>query len=288
PGTPIEETSDTPPARPCRRLPLASNIVECDERPFVAASVHVGDFATTLTHSLEVGADGEQFLRLWLPVRGDPSITYIDVLPAPTDDDPGAIRLSCDQDPDDPLAPELCGDRHRLDALRNDPELEALDREPFNMVLWERGGQASPDDRGRRLGFVAHAAGEQLSLVDLDGVRGDDRPALVDLAEVYRTPAGAAGGFGLAVRPCFEAGQGPLGEADPEPSVPTITQGCTRPLVYTSFRFVGRLASFTASGLLDADLSEGRYCATTERPVGEPGAIACEPRIRGSRQFFPS
>lgn len=237
PGSSIEDSETAP----CRRLPLVPRVAECDELPFVADSVHVGDFATTMTHSIEDGR-----LRVWLPVRGDPSITYVDVSHGAS-----SVTLDCDQgtNPDE-LDAELCGDSHRLDSLRNDPALASLDREPFNSVVWEStvpSGQ--PDARGERLLFTAHAAGSQMSMVDLDGLRGGSEPAIVDLANVYQTTGSAVGGYGLAVRPCFEAGQGPLGAADMVPNVPTLTHGCTRPLVYTSFRLAGQLASFTASGL---------------------------------------
>jgi hypothetical protein len=238
PGSAIVQADDDT-ARPCRRLPLAHQVAECDEGAFVADSVRVGDFATTLSYSLE-----DAGVRLWLPVRGDPSVTYVDVSHAG-----GTIALDCDQGAD-PLDPELCGDSHRLDDLRNDPSLERIDREPFNVAVWERDlPSPDPETRGQRLAFVAHAGGSELSLIDLDGVRGGSEPAIVDLANVYQTSGGAVGGYGLAVRPCFEAGEGPLGAADPVANVASLTQGCTRPLVYTSFRFAGQVASFSASGL---------------------------------------
>lgn len=291
PGSVIAEGGEVPEA-PCRRLPLVAHIAECDERAFVVDSVRVGDFATTMTHSMEDGA-----VRLWLPVRGDPSVTFIDVV-----DDGEAIALRCEQGDDD-----LCGDDHRLDQLRNDPDALPLDREPFNMAIWER-DPAAPGARGQRLGFVAHAAGSELTLVDLDGLRGDDQPAIVDFTDIYQALGSSTGGFGLAVRPCFEAGQGPLGAADPAANVPAITRGCTRPLVYTSHRFVGRLASFTASGLelggefddvvppeertgctvevSGAEVYAGPYCATVEQ-LEQPCAVSCEPRVRAPRPFAP-
>lgn len=243
------------PTWPCRRLPLAQQVAECDEAWFVADAVRVGDFATTLAYSLEPGG-----VRLWLPVRGDPSVTYIDVRP-----EGDAIALDCDQD--EGSTDPKCGDAHRLDHLRNDSSLDKVDREPFNVAVWERDPQSSdPEVRGQRLAFVAHSSGGQLSLIDLDGVRGGSEPAIVDLAAVYQTSAGSVGGYGLAVRPCFAAEQGPLGAADPVTNVPTITQGCTRPLVYTSFRFAGQVASFTASALdLEADIAE---VVAPERRVG--------------------
>jgi hypothetical protein len=247
PGSPITQRGGQPAARPCRRLPLIPSVAECDERSFVADVVRVGDFATTMAYSLE-----DEGVRLWLPVRGDPSITYVDVR---TED--GKIALECDQG-DEPLDPELCGDSHRLDDLRNDPELDPIAREPFNVAIWERDPPSpDPDARGQRLAFVAHADGSQLSMVDLDGVLGSSEPAIVDFADVYQTGGGAAGGYGLAVRPCFAAGQGPFGADDPVANVPALTQECTRPLVYTSFRFSAQLASFTASGLeLGAGVAE--------------------------------
>lgn len=254
---------------PCRRLPLAHQVAECDESTFVADAVRVGDFATTLAYSLEGGG-----VRLWLPVRGDPSITYVDVRP-----DGETIALECNQD--EGSSDPRCGDDHRLDHLRSDASLDKVDREPFNMAVWERSPQSSdPDVRGQRLGFVAHSSGGQLSLIDLDGVRGGSEPSIVDLAAVYQTSAGSVGGYGLAVRPCFAAGEGPLGATDPLGNVPSITQGCTRPLVYTSFRFAGQVASFTASGLdLEADIAdviapEGRVGCEVWLPDGcevEPG-----------------
>ncbi|MEM9462711.1 MAG: hypothetical protein AAGF11_51700 [Myxococcota bacterium] len=248
PGSAVVVEQEGEPDRPCRRLPLLPHVVECDERPFIGddSVVQVGDFATTLTSSIE----GDDIVRLWLPVRGDPSVTYVDARV----DAEGRLSLECSDDGDAP--PDVsngCSETHRLERLRNDIDLDPLDREPFNMTIWERDPRVDAalesSTGGKRLAFVAHADGSQLSMIDLDGVRGEQTPAIVDLAPLYITSAGVAGGFGLAVRPCFAAGQGPLGAADPEPNIPAITQECRRPLVYSSFRFAGQLASFTASGL---------------------------------------
>ncbi|MCA9648535.1 MAG: hypothetical protein H6712_03360 [Myxococcales bacterium] len=228
--------------QPCRRLPLLPHVVECDEGPFVVAKAHVGDFATTLAASIETDG-GESFARLWLPVRGDPSVTFVDV-----HDQGSVLAMDCDQG-DDPLDPDLCGDSHRLDHLLSNDDLDPLAREPFNALVWEQDEALAGGSDRERLVFVAHSDGSQLTVIDLDGVGRDPEPTIVDLAPLYQVGAGSAGGFGLATRPCFEAGQGPLGALDPEPNVPTLTQGCRRPLVYSSMRFVGQLVSFTASGL---------------------------------------
>ncbi|MEM7157529.1 MAG: hypothetical protein AAF799_32110 [Myxococcota bacterium] len=273
PGTDIDEGSD-PTTGPCRRLPLLPHIVECDEQPFVRSMAHVGDFATTFAASIEQDDAGEDFTRLWLPVRGDPSITYIDV-----ESSGDSLRLECEQGGDD-LDPELCGDAHRLDTLRNDPDLDTLEREPFNAMIWERDTALNePDGRGQRMAFVAHADGSQLSVIDLDGVRGGTDPAIVDLAPLYTVGAGATGGFGLAARPCFEQGQGPLGAADPLGNVPVVTQGCTRPLIYTSLRFAGQVISFTASGLDVGGVAE-RITPAAEREDCNIDGLRTECRIQ--------
>lgn len=255
----------------CRRLPLLPHVVECDEQRFITNTVHVGDFAATLAASVE--PDGNP--RLWLPVRGDPSIAYIDVVP-------GADQmLRCGQG-GDPLDELLCGDEHRLSQLRNDESLAELQREPFNTLIWERDDPSpDPDARGQRLGFIAHADGAQLSVVDLDGVRGETEPAIVDFAPVYSLGLSPTGGFGLAVRPCYAQGEGPLGAADPEPNIPAVTQGCTRPLMYSSMRFAGRLVTFTASGLDVGGAAEALVPAA-QRVDCHVGGLRSECRIEAT------
>lgn len=278
PGSTIDEGAEEI-EYPCRRLPLLPHVVECDEQAFVSATVHIGDFGTTLAASVEEGAtesDEDDFARLWLPVRGDPSIAYIDVEPNNPDN-----MFQCAQG-DDELDPNLCGDAHRLDRLRNDEELDELQREPFNTMIWETDRPSDdPNARGERLAFVAHSDGSQLSIVDLDGVRGGSTPAIVDFAPIYAAGFGSAGGFGLATRPCFSAGEGPLGAADMQPNIPTVTQGCTRPLVYSSMRFAGQLVSFTASGLDVGRASETLVPAAERVDCTVPG-LRTECRIEQS------
>ncbi|MEM6993065.1 MAG: hypothetical protein AAF721_21310 [Myxococcota bacterium] len=306
--------------RPCRRLALKPQVVECDERPFIDPDliVHVGDFATVITASTETDADGE-FSRLWLPVRGDPSLTYVDVRAAAR----RRISLDCDignrEGDSDPLQ---CGDDHRLRNVRNDESLPELGREPFTMLVTE------PADE--RLAFVAHSSGSQLTLVDLDGVQGGDgRPAIVDQVDIFLRDGLQLGGFGMAERPCFAAGEGD-DPTDLEPNVPSITEACTRPMVYAGFRLAPFVSNFTASGLalpagsnyvaprdredcfVSAPLScggelsgctadpepcldggsgcervyAGQYCATPDQ-IGQPCAVVCDPQVRSDRTLLP-
>jgi hypothetical protein len=306
--------------RPCRRLAFKPSVVECDERPFARddESVRFGNFATVVGVSHEAGATGS-FLRLWIPVRGDPSLTFVDVRGSGDE-----LRLDCGQG-GDAIDERLCGDDHRLDRERNDEDLEPLAREPFTVFASEAPGQ-----RDRFL-VVAHADGPYLTLVDLDGVRGDGRPAIVDQPRLFTLgdlDIEGAGGFGLAQRPCFEAGQGPQGADDPEPNVPAITEGCSRPLFYASMRYAQFVTSFTASGVRPPAVAEviaaaersdcfadlpvrcagdvagcdapagacdseacervyaGQYCAAPEQ-IGQPCAVLCEPQVRSRAVFQP-
>jgi hypothetical protein len=295
--------------RPCRRLALEPSVVECDERPFAAAeqTVRFGNFTTSVTASAE--SDG---VRLWIPVRGDPSLSYVDV-PAGE-----PLRLECGQGTD-PIDERLCGDSHKLEYLRNDSSEKRLAREPVNVLISDAPGQRD------RLAFVAHSDGRALTIVDLDGT-GDGRPSIVHEGSLYQSTENGLGSYGMAQRPCFAAGEGPEGAADPEDNTPAVTEDCTRPLLYASLRRVDRLTSFTASGVRPPALAEviaaapredcfadlpvrcagdvetcdapagacgseacervyaGQYCATADE-IGQACAVQCEPELRAARRL---
>jgi DNA-binding beta-propeller fold protein YncE len=311
-----EDDPDGRPDRPCRRLALSPGVVECDERAFVESSVRVGDFATLLTSSCETppkeeddtgtgsesgsesgsdtgdteGAPQEQedptqrcqHSRIWLPVRGEPSVTYIDLL---DDDEDGRPELSClDAEAkllqDEALAltqaagkrPSLdeidlrrCGREHRLTRRRNNSDFPEIDREPFNMVV-------SPSFR---YGYVAHADSETLSIIALDGYSTTDepgRPAIIDSAPMFADQGGFTGGFGIAERPCRDG------------NAPSLTNGCSRPLVYGSFRYLRALVSFTVQA---AELDDPSKCLGPNDEPGAPGKINCDPLVRSRQVLFP-
>ncbi len=199
----LDVGSDVDDELPCRRLALLPQVVECDERPFIPAGAftRIGDFGTVLTSSCNdpdrAPGEGCERPRLWLPVRGDPSVTFIDILPRdgamdePSGDastssssdgsggESGAVRDTETGDtdgapapsvPSDEVAPRLecrqdtdedkrCGKLNRLTHLRNDTGLVEMDREPFNMLV-------SPT---QPLGYVSHSDGTSLSLIDMIG-----------------------------------------------------------------------------------------------------------------------
>jgi DNA-binding beta-propeller fold protein YncE len=96
----------------------------CDEREAinVEAGVRIGNFATDLkVQQLE----DENALRLFLAVRGDPSLTWVDY-------DVDERELSCG---DGGGAFPECDDAHRLVQLRNDEDFTALPDEPFGVYV---------------------------------------------------------------------------------------------------------------------------------------------------------
>jgi hypothetical protein len=282
----------TSPERPCRRLALRPNVVECDESAFVKRTAYVGDFATLLRSSCEVPPGGGPCdnTRLWLPVRGDPSITYVDLLPYTARDDKGNLldgfteedddgvdfRFDCRNDNDDegplddwpPDVDSRCGKSHKLQTLRGNPELPEIDREPFTMMVSQRD----------RLAYAAHSDSASLTVVGLDGLKDPTGPngltgvpAVVDSPDLFAEPNGLTGGFGLAERPC----------SLPD-NAPTITNGCTRPLVYGGYRYRMLLASFTVQGIDDPAVN----CLEPTDDLDAPGEFICDPQLRSVQRFF--
>ncbi len=231
PGAPVDASF------PCRHLAQAPQVIECDERPFVVDAVQTGNFGTRIAVSFEPDGDPQSGRRrLWLPVRGEPSITYVDVI-----EEGGSLRLDCGQDRD--AVPEgdapPCDREHRLTHRFNDPSDTRLGPEPYNVLV----------DEGEdyRYLYVAHNVGGGFTRLDLGDA--DREPQIVEQLQVFAGGNVVPGGFGLAKRPCFAAGEGPLGAADPEPNVPSLSKACTRPIVYGGFRYSPNVATFTITPL---------------------------------------
>lgn len=313
---------------PCRRLALMPQVVECDEKPFISKRhvVRTGDFATVLTSSCndENRGDDEPCSepRLWLPVRGDPSVTYIDLV-ASTDEHPSIFE--CGQG----LLEEegRCDPQHRLTHLLNDADLVEMEREPFNMLV-------SPT---KPLAYVAHSDGSALSLIDLrqpqqccypsrepscnidrirDIVCNDQTKKLdngkVDAGWIDRCcdPGAAwdsdciarAEQFGVCrpamidqtvAFPSLGGLPGGLGLAErpctPGDDSPSITLDCARPLVYAAFRYSRLLVSFTVQGVTPEEIDDPEFEQQCAGPgeIDQPHKIACDPRVRSQRQLFP-
>lgn len=95
----------------------------CDENEVIrrSSSVRIGNFAT----DLKVQAlDDPDLLRLFVAVRGDPSLTWIDY-------DVQAHQLRCSSS----SGYAECDDEHRLIQLRNDEDFVSLPPEPFGVYV---------------------------------------------------------------------------------------------------------------------------------------------------------
>jgi DNA-binding beta-propeller fold protein YncE len=138
----------------CAQDPGFAELLVCPESAFAVAGagVRIGNFATSIGVQDKGGGD----LRLVIPVRGDPSVTWVDW-------DAAARRLRCS----DAEGFALCDEAHRLTRFRNDPALPQLADEPFGVFV----------DSGGAWAVVTHITTGTASLVDLPV---DGAPVLSD------------------------------------------------------------------------------------------------------------
>jgi DNA-binding beta-propeller fold protein YncE len=136
-------TRDEQPAG-CTRDPEFGEILTCTDATFLLPDrgVRIGNFATAM--SIQDLGDGN--LRLVIPVRGDPSVTWVDWRAAEG-------RLAC-TDSSEGFA--LCDDDHRLTEMRNDGDLPDLVDEPFGVYT----------DSSSDYAVVTHVVDGGLTLVD--------------------------------------------------------------------------------------------------------------------------
>ncbi|MCA9680235.1 MAG: hypothetical protein H6709_15865 [Kofleriaceae bacterium] len=156
----VDETIDawlTSGERPtgCERDLTLPGILDCDEaRFFIAgAGVRTGNFGANLA----VQDLGGGNLRLVVPVRGDPSVTWIDWSAADR-------KLSCSSD----SGFQLCDDAHRLTRMRGDDSLPQVVSEPFGVYV----------DSTAEVAMVTHLTSGTVTLVDLPP---DGPPVLADV-----------------------------------------------------------------------------------------------------------
>ncbi len=206
-------------AESCRYAPQNPQLVECHEgdvgdTPGVVVSdltVRTGFYPSFIaveriddrnicgSHLPDVDdvPDGEISYRLHTPVRGDPSITYIDVITVPSADGSTVACLDCG---DGCVTKEIrdCKGDYKLDQpspAREDYVASLLPTEPYGLAL----------DRAGGFMVLSHLSGGSLSLVDLCGDPVEDtwrRPDLVDVLPgiLSQDPEGRSGGFTVVQR----------------------------------------------------------------------------------------
>ncbi len=158
----------------CVEDSLDPNIVNCSEEPFILenVTVKIGNFAG----ALRLQKTGGKTRRLYVAVRGDPSVTWIDVdLNQPVNTG-GNVRetFNCVDNlaalPKMPETPPGCDPSHQVQtyACTGRPNcttgFATIPPEPFNLVL-DVGKPASGEIYTRLL--VSHLSGGQIMLVDV-------------------------------------------------------------------------------------------------------------------------
>ena len=288
---------------PCRRNALKPQIVECEDTYFIEedALVQIGNFGTALRGwTAEVPKPGapEAKATLLVAVRGDPSITLIDVS-GPLDEPP---VLRCGQGPESGMYdPRRCAGDSLLKRIRNDPDGTRMDTEPAQIL-------ATPGDPQV---LVTHATRSQITLIDLEGqyapyddvklpqgatrrckgvkytnengdvvddrVCKDGKPAIVHAPTVFDLSGQPGAGWGLARRPCFPG-------TDNVPAL-TITRGldgepveCGRSLIYAGFRtnLVAARTFISEATPLDLEYLELLLSDLSARIAALTDAIAAE------------
>jgi hypothetical protein len=212
--------------------------------------------------------DPSQGFRLLIPVRGDPSLTWINVAPDGTPD--------CEQSPG--LVGQ-CAVSHRVTQLTtNLNQTVVYAPEPFGVAVSNEMG----------LAMTSHLAAATVSLFDL-GDHPEMHPQFVDVLNAVFDPnaQGAQAAYGVALRPL-----------DPTliPTTCAGLPGCTMgdyELFFATSRVSARLAQLVARG---GDLCRPELCAcgadkpgTHCGPHGEPCKCGdggepcsqCNPGYRG-------
>src|SRR5262249_21989646 len=139
-----------------------SETMVCHETGFLRrdAAIRIGNFATAIGVQDKATAAGD--LRLIVPTRGDPSITWGDY-------DGAGPRLTCSAAagaaPPPPFG--LCDDAHRLVHLRADPNEITISDEPFDVFV----------DSANGFGVVTHLTSGSVTLISLPK---DGTPVLSD------------------------------------------------------------------------------------------------------------
>jgi hypothetical protein len=242
--------------RPCRRLANIPQTVECTEESFAKpeATTYFGNFPGPMEPWDRDPGDDEALL--FMPVRGDPSVTWFELSGGLDGSDD--LQIDCGQGG----GVSRCDDRHRLRFLRNDPSASRMSREPFRVHVSPQADQP--------YAYVSHAlVGQQdpdFTLIDLDGleVGGDGLPAIADERLVF-LGGFAVGGFGLAQRPCDLASG----------NAPDSSLGCTRPRIYGAHRWQ---AVLTISTVVRHEPLDHQFCVGPD-DLDQMGGLICDPQL---------
>ena len=241
---------------PCRKLANLPQAIECEESYFAlpAATTYFGNFPGPIEPWDRDTSDAE--VKLFIPVRGDPSVTWLEMSGGLGGNDD--LQLECGQD----SGVSRCDERHRLRFLRNDPDAKRIAREPFRVHVSAQADQP--------YAYVSHQGDDDMTLISLEGleVGGDGLPVVADQRSLFATST-FQGAFGLAQRPC-----------DPD-TAPESSLGCTRPRIYGSLRWAALLDVVT---VVKHEPIGDQFCVGPE-DVDKTGGLICDPQIEFVRKI---
>ncbi|MEZ4364207.1 MAG: hypothetical protein R3B48_28795 [Kofleriaceae bacterium] len=213
-------TSKTIPAG-CSQDLMQPETLVCNEATFIKSAVRIGNFAS----GISVQSLGNGRVRLIVPVRGDPSITWMDW---------DGSSLSCE---DGAEGFSQCDDRRRLIVVRGDEDV-GIPQEPFRTYV----------DSINHFAVVTHLSSGTVTLLDSPT---DGDPIVADvLGGLFLSNGGLPGGSAIV-------GRNPLrdndndGMADP---LPPQDPGENHDLLYVGSRTEDRVQMLTVDRPADGGL----------------------------------
>lgn len=267
---------------PCRPSAIEPEVIECEESFFARpdSAVHTGSF-TTVLRSWVPDPDQDKAL-LFTPVRGDPSVTWLELT--------GETDLECGEADPEESDPRRCGADFRLTNIRNDPDEARIPREPFQMEI-----SADPD---QPLAYVTHPSGSAITMINMQGLASQDpdaepEPVVIDInGGLFLAGGAVTGSYGVAQRPCDpDLAPAPTLECDVVDGE-RICTACERPLVYATHRFAKLITSFTVVAIDEQDLIDdpefgyGQSCVAPDE-LDTPGGFICDPQVEAYALFGP-
>lgn len=189
-----------------------SETLVCDESMFITGAARIGNFATSL--AVQDTLNGTS--RLIIPVRGDPSITWVDWT---------GSQLSCETGGG---GYSQCDDEHRLTTIQNSDVLGPIPEEPFRVAV----------DSGKQVALVTHLTSGTVTLVSSPR---DGAPIVADVL----------GGLFLAGTQSLVPGGSGIAPRKPSP-VGSAGTGADEQLMYVASRTEDRVQMLTVEQPADA------------------------------------
>jgi DNA-binding beta-propeller fold protein YncE len=164
---------------PCCSDRLQPHVLNCNERAYVQAdaTVQIGSFGGDAIIQTYTGADGEPVSRVFMVVRAEPSITFVDITHSN-----GSVHMRCNgsrQDSDPQLVNPFCDDNWRIRRSSGAAITDnVLPEEPHSLVL--------DDDQG--ILYVSHltitvnrqVVGGGVSTIDVGALLAPQAPNVIN------------------------------------------------------------------------------------------------------------